>query len=90
MPDELWQLLQNPQSSAHGARHLGDALVRSAEDAALAAAGLGWPVALGWLAAMGVSGLAGLLVGAVALRLRHDYLAITTFGFAVVVQLVAL
>ena len=29
MPDELWQLLQNPQSSAHGARHLGDALVRS-------------------------------------------------------------
>ena len=29
MPDELWQLLQNPHSSAHGARHLGDALVRS-------------------------------------------------------------
>ena len=29
MPDELWQLLQNPQSIAHGARHLGDALVRS-------------------------------------------------------------
>jgi hypothetical protein len=29
MPDELWQLLQNPQSQAHGARHLGDALVRS-------------------------------------------------------------
>lgn len=28
-PDELWQLLQNPQSQAHGARHLGDALVRS-------------------------------------------------------------
>jgi Type II secretion system (T2SS), protein E, N-terminal domain len=28
-PDELWQLLQNPHSAAHGARHLGDALVRS-------------------------------------------------------------
>ena len=27
--EELWQLLQNPHSSAHGARHLGDALVRS-------------------------------------------------------------
>lgn len=51
--------------------------------------GLGWPVALGWLAAMGVSGVAGLLVGAVALRLRHDYLAITTFGVAVTIQLVA-
>lgn len=25
----MWQLLQNPHSSAHGARHLGDALVRS-------------------------------------------------------------
>jgi len=51
--------------------------------------GFGWPVALGWLAAMGVSGLAGLLVGALALRLRHDYLAITTFGIAVTIQLVA-
>lgn len=51
--------------------------------------GLGWPVAAGWLAAMGVSGLAGLLVGAVALRLRDDYLAITTFGIAVTIQLVA-
>ncbi len=51
--------------------------------------GFGWPVALGWLAAMGVTGLAGLLVGAVALRLRHDYLAITTFGIAVTIQLVA-
>ena len=27
--DELWDLLQNPQSSAHGARHLGEALVHS-------------------------------------------------------------
>lgn len=27
--EELWALLQNPQSTAHGARHLGDALVQS-------------------------------------------------------------
>ena len=27
--EELWHLLQNPQSSAHGARHLGEALVRA-------------------------------------------------------------
>ena len=52
--------------------------------------GFDLPVALGWAAAMLTSGLAGLLVGAAALRLRHDYLAITTFGIAVTVQLVAL
>ena len=51
--------------------------------------GLGLPVAVGWIGAMGVSGLAGLVVGAIALRLRHDYLAITTFGVAVTIQLVA-
>ena len=28
-PEDLWRLLQNPQSSAHGAQHLGDALVQS-------------------------------------------------------------
>ena len=52
--------------------------------------GLGWPVVAGWIGAMVTSGLAGLVVGTASLRLRHDYLAITTFGFAVVVQLVAL
>ncbi len=51
--------------------------------------GWGWPVAAGWLAAMVTSGLAGLFVGAIALRLRHDYLAITTFGVAVTIQLIA-
>jgi branched-chain amino acid transport system permease protein len=51
--------------------------------------GWGWPVAVGWIAAMLSSGLAGLFVGAIALRLRHDYLAITTFGIAVTIQLVA-
>lgn len=52
--------------------------------------GLGWPVVLGWIGAMATSGIAGLLVGLATLRLRHDYLAITTFGIAVTVQLIAL
>jgi branched-chain amino acid transport system permease protein len=58
-------------------------------DAADRIGGFGWPVAAGWLAAMAVSGLVGLGVGALALRLRHDYLAITTFGVAVTIQLLA-
>ncbi len=52
--------------------------------------GFGWPVALGWLAAMVVSGAVGAAVGLLTLRLRDDYLAITTFGIAVVIQLTAL
>ncbi len=52
--------------------------------------GLGWPVAVGWLAAMLFSGAAGAVVGLLSLRLRDDYLAITTFGVAVVIQLAAL
>jgi branched-chain amino acid transport system permease protein len=52
--------------------------------------GFGWPMLAGCIGAMVTSGLAGLLVGTAALRLRHDYLAITTFGIAVVTQLVAL
>lgn len=51
--------------------------------------GWGWPVAAGMLAAMATSGLLGLFVGVLTLRMRHDYLAITTFGIAVVLQLVA-
>ena len=51
--------------------------------------GFGLPVAVGWLAAMISAGVAGLGVGLLALRLRHDYLAITTFGVAVTLQLVA-
>jgi branched-chain amino acid transport system permease protein len=53
-------------------------------------AGLGLPIVFGWLGAILVSGLVALLVGAATLRLRHDYLAITTFGIAVVIQLVVL
>ena len=41
-------------------------------------------------AAAGLAGLCALLVGAATLRLRHDYLAIATFGIAVTIQLVAL
>ena len=39
---------------------------------------------------MVAAGLASLLVGALTLRLRADYLAITTFGVAISIQLVAL
>jgi branched-chain amino acid transport system permease protein len=52
--------------------------------------GFGLPVAAGWVGAMLASGAAALIVGVAALRLRHDYLAITTFGVAVTLQLVAL
>src|SRR5262249_53955909 len=54
------------------------------------AGGLGLPVALGWVGAALLAGLAALIVGAVTLRLRRDYLAISTFGIAVTIQLVAL
>ena len=54
------------------------------------AGGWGLPVVVGWAGAMLTSGLAGAFVGAAALRLRHDYLAITTFGIAVTIQLIAL
>ena len=44
----------------------------------------------GWAGAMVVGGIAAALTGMATLRLKSDYLAITTFGVAVVVQLVAL
>ncbi|MER9374035.1 branched-chain amino acid ABC transporter permease [Mesorhizobium sp. M0491] len=52
--------------------------------------GFGLPILVGWLGAMVVGGIAAALTGMATLRLRSDYLAITTFGVAVVVQLVAL
>jgi len=55
-----------------------------------APSGLGWPVPFGLVGAMLAAGLVAALVGVAALRLREDYLAITTFGVAVVIQLVAL
>ncbi|MGG5808028.1 branched-chain amino acid ABC transporter permease [Falsiroseomonas sp. CW058] len=52
--------------------------------------GFGLPILAGWVGAMAASGAAAFVVGVAALRLREDYLAITTFGIAVVIQLVAL
>ncbi|MBZ9738911.1 MULTISPECIES: branched-chain amino acid ABC transporter permease [unclassified Mesorhizobium] len=52
--------------------------------------GFGLPILVGWIGAMVVGGIAAALTGMATLRLRSDYLAITTFGVAVVVQLVAL
>ncbi|QPC94351.1 branched-chain amino acid ABC transporter permease [Mesorhizobium sp. INR15] len=65
------------------------ALLTTPDDAARLG-GFGLPILVGWLGAMIVGGLAAALTGMATLRLRSDYLAITTFGVAVVVQLVAL
>jgi branched-chain amino acid transport system permease protein len=48
------------------------------------------PIAIGWIGAMIAAAICAGIVGAVTLRLRADYLAITTFGIAVAIQLVAL
>jgi len=52
--------------------------------------GFGLPIAVGWIAAAIASAIASGLLGWLTIRLRADYLAIATFGFAVVVQLAAL
>jgi branched-chain amino acid transport system permease protein len=52
--------------------------------------GFSLPIVVGWIGAMAAGGGVSAAVGALTLRLRADYLAITTFGVAVVVQLVAL
>lgn len=65
------------------------ALLTTPDDAARVG-GFGLPILAGWLGAMVVGGIAAALTGIATLRLRSDYLAITTFGVAVVVQLVAL
>ena len=48
---------------------------------------LGWPVPLAILAAMVVGLMSGVALTYVTLRLRDDYLAIVTLGFAEVVRL---
>ena len=48
------------------------------------------PIAVGWGGAMAAAALASAGVGALTLRLRADYLAITTFGVAVAMQLFCL
>lgn len=52
--------------------------------------GFGLPAPMGWAAATLTGAAAGILIGAMTLRLRQDYLAIATFGAAVVIQLLAL
>ena len=52
--------------------------------------GFGLPIFAGWVGGAILAGLASLAVGAITLRLRTDYLAITTFGIAVTIHLAAL
>ena len=47
------------------------------------------PIAAGWLVALVAGGVAGLVVTLSTTRLREDYLAIVTLGFAEAVRLVA-
>jgi ABC-type branched-subunit amino acid transport system permease subunit len=50
----------------------------------------GWPLWAAALAAIGVALVFGLLIGVPTLRLRADYLAITTIAFAEIVRYVAI
>jgi len=50
--------------------------------------GYGLPIVVGWTAAMFTAAAASACVGAATLRLKSDYLAITSFGVAVAVELV--
>jgi branched-chain amino acid transport system permease protein len=52
--------------------------------------GFGLPPMLGYLGAMIASGLVALVVGLLTIRLRHDFLAVATFGAAVCIQLLAM
>ena len=65
------------------------ALLTTPEDPARLG-GFGLPIFVGWLGAAAVAAIVSLLVGLLTIRLRADYLAIATFGVAVVVQLCAL
>lgn len=49
--------------------------------------GFGLPIFAGWIGAALATGIASFLVGALTVRLRADYLAIATFGVAVMAQL---
>ncbi len=50
----------------------------------------GWPVGFGMLAGAAVGAAAGALVALLSVRLRDDFLAIVTLGFAEVVRLICL
>lgn len=62
--------------------------VLTTPDAAERFGGFGMPIAAGWLAAMVVGAVLSVALGLLTLRMRSDYLAITTFGVAVALQLV--
>jgi len=48
--------------------------------------GLELPIFVGWIGAALAAGLVSVIIGAITIRLRSDYLAIATFGVAVAVQ----
>ncbi len=50
----------------------------------------GYPIALGFVVAVLAAALSALPLGALALRLREDYLAIVTLGFSEVIRLIIL
>jgi branched-chain amino acid transport system permease protein len=52
--------------------------------------GFDLPIIAGWIGGAAAAAIVSLLVGLLTIRLRADYLAIATFGVAVVVQLAAL
>lgn len=52
--------------------------------------GFGMHPLLGYLGAMLVSGLVAVVVGLPTIRLKHDFLAIGTFGIAICIQLLAM
>jgi ABC-type branched-subunit amino acid transport system ATPase component/ABC-type branched-subunit amino acid transport system permease subunit len=56
---------------------------------ALLTAKLGWPIAAGMLAGIFLAGLAGCLVGLVALRTRGLYLAMATLAFGFMTEIAA-
>jgi ABC-type branched-subunit amino acid transport system ATPase component/ABC-type branched-subunit amino acid transport system permease subunit len=56
---------------------------------ALLTAKLGWPIAAGMLAGAALAGLAGCLVGLVALRTRGLYLAMATLAFGFMTEIAA-
>lgn len=60
-----------------------------AYSSALLTTKLAAPIAVGWLLALVAGGFAGLVVTLSTTRLREDYLAIVTLGFAEAVRLVA-
>jgi len=62
--------------------------VLTTPDADARIGGFDLPILVGWAGAMLVAGLAAFSVGFLTLRMRSDYLAITTFGIAVALQLV--